>query len=277
MNKFLVRGNKVVNNKFFMGVLLLAFATSSFGESENISNTKYSSISNALKKVVDENYKDYSKDYIGAYYKDIKYLSSTKKPNIILLTNPDKKEIDNVLNDLGNDRKVIIGNTSFVYVSLSNETLQKLVILKKATDAIVIRYLTDSTISYRSDTKTSQIINLANSESFYNYEIAYFAEDKTHVPNEIGLKFSQLTQNDKNKYQTNSGVIIFSVLNNSKAFDADILIGDVITYINDKKIRNATDFTILKDEALKYKNTIDLRVKREVNGEIKELTIPIKF
>ena len=81
MNKFLVRGNKVVNNKFFMGVLLLAFATSSFGESENISNTKYSSISNALKKVVDENYKDYSKDYIGAYYKERHLQNSTNSLN----------------------------------------------------------------------------------------------------------------------------------------------------------------------------------------------------
>ena len=58
-----------------------------------------------------------------------------------------------------------------------------------------------------------------------------------------GIYYEYLTTAEKTQYQTNRGLIVRSVVNNSPAFDADMIPGDIILEIDNFEMINLEDAT----------------------------------
>lgn len=69
----------------------------------------------------------------------------------------------------------------------------------------------------------------------YNYGAAYFIKRKFY----FGAIYRDLNNDERNTIQTNSGVYVTIVVNDTPAFYSDILAGDIIVKIDDKPIHGA--------------------------------------
>lgn len=91
----------------------------------------------------------------------------------------------------------------------------------------------------------------------YNYGAVYFVK-RSYI---FGVNWRELTSDERKKLQSNSGVFITSVVNDTPAFRNDILAGDIIVKIDGQTIYGAqaasgalknkrgqeVDFTILRN------------------------------
>jgi hypothetical protein len=72
-----------------------------------------------------------------------------------------------------------------------------------------------------------------------DYGAAYFI--KTHSI--FGTRFRDLNDSERQSMQTNKGVVIIGIINDSPAFNADILMGDIITGINGHAVTDVAEFS----------------------------------
>lgn len=64
----------------------------------------------------------------------------------------------------------------------------------------------------------------------------------------FGVICGELNDAERQKIQSNKGVVVRVVIDNTPAFNADILVGDIITAINGKAVTNAKDIKIFIHE-----------------------------
>lgn len=98
------------------------------------------------------------------------------------------------------------------------------------------------------------------SYSTYSYSVQrydYSAYLFVPIPREYrkqyapGFSVSNLSQKDRERYQRNTGCLVNIVYKNSIAYYANILHGDVITQINDKRIYSVDDFFAVRSKSRK--------------------------
>lgn len=87
-----------------------------------------------------------------------------------------------------------------------------------------------------------------------------------------GITVRDLTQKDRETYKQNTGALIDSVIENSPAFYANLVHGDIVTNINGQIIRNAADFTEFQKKAF---NGDKWNITIERNGN--EKTVSLKY
>lgn len=77
----------------------------------------------------------------------------------------------------------------------------------------------------------------------------------------FGALFRELNDSERQSLQTNKGVVVTLVVNDTPAFNADILVGDIITELNGKAVTAAD----MKEEALEANagQTVTLSVLRD--------------
>jgi hypothetical protein len=78
-----------------------------------------------------------------------------------------------------------------------------------------------------------------------NYGAVYFVKQRTR----LGVNLRDLTNDERRELQTNKGVVIRLIVDGSPAFDADLLVGDVITTIDDQPVTTVSNFKALTAKA----------------------------
>ena len=99
-----------------------------------------------------------------------------------------------------------------------------------------------------------------------NYGAGYFIKQKTI----IGVQFRDLNDSERKKLQTNKGVVISLVVDESPAFKADLLPGDILNSIDGIQILNSNQFSKLISERKGNEITVQLlRDGRNINAPVK--------
>jgi S1-C subfamily serine protease len=77
----------------------------------------------------------------------------------------------------------------------------------------------------------------------HQYSAAFFAKMKTN----IGLNFRPLNEEERQALQTNQAVVVAVVVDDSRAFYADFLEGDVVVAVDGVKVAGMTGFRSLME------------------------------
>lgn len=112
---------------------------------------------------------------------------------------------------------------------------------------------------------------------YYYYVLFYVKNGLLNQPNTLGLNMVNIPLEKTKLYQRNTGAYVVSVIQNSRAYTSNIIIEDVITAINDKKVLKVEDFNPIKEAELKKSKTLNLTIIRLINNEPKEIQIPVSF
>lgn len=143
---------------------------------------------------------------------------------------------------------------------------------KVGSSLVLVKETTDSTIYYRKgdDPKNFDII--------YDYVITFYGKyDFSKKLNMLGINIQTIPIEARSLFQRNTGVYVANVIINSKAFNANVLRGDVIVSINGIELLRPEDLDTLKNEQLAKTKTLTLKILRIVKGDLKEIEIPISF
>ena len=96
-------------------------------------------------------------------------------------------------------------------------------------------------VNAQTTTNSNQWVPMTVSKSMYKQTSAFFV--KTNHPFKLGLYYRDLNNEERKKFETNLGVIITTVIENSPAFYNNILPGDMIISINDTTVNGFNDFS----------------------------------
>lgn len=121
-----------------------------------------------------------------------------------------------------------------------------------------------------STTYGTKSIPITTSKKQYDQAAVYFV--KSNQKSRIGLIFDDLTPIKRSELQRNTGVIISVVLDDSPAFNSNILVGDVLTKINESNVNNVKGAIKLMGNLMdekSYKMTF-LR-----NGKVKNILVQL--
>ena len=120
-----------------------------------------------------------------------------------------------------------------------------------------------SSIAYFSGTSTAygtSVVPFVVNNRRYDQVAVYFAQ--SNVKPKVGIFFNDLTDKERKEYGQNTGVVIQTVIENSPAFLANIVNGDLILkfdnrdvvnsnnlikLIGDKKLGEKISFTLLRN------------------------------
>jgi type II secretory pathway component PulC len=121
-----------------------------------------------------------------------------------------------------------------------------------------------------STTYGTQVVPYATSVRRYNQEAVYYVKvDISKYP--LGtIKNEEITREERIKIGTN-GIKVKYILNNSPAYNSDLLRGDIIVKIDGEEIKNITQFTELTKKYINYKGKSILTVHRD--GNFKEIGV----
>lgn len=97
----------------------------------------------------------------------------------------------------------------------------------------------------------------------YDYFATYWVKSK---PASFGVHVRNLTNEQKQDIRSNKGISVIAVIQNSPAFNADILVGDIITRVGTYATDNVDSFStaVKKQEGEKVTVTL-LRNNRKIN------------
>lgn len=103
----------------------------------------------------------------------------------------------------------------------------------------------------------------------YNYLATYWVKIKPPI---FGVRFRDLNTSERQALETNKGIVITTVINNSPAFLSDILEGDILKQIGSTEIINSTSF---QKAVQQYKGeTIPIEFLR--NGQTKKASVTLR-
>lgn len=197
---------------------------------------------------------------------DLQYLKNGEDIKIIETSDNNETNAELVENSYK-----FIGASVFKDWNLSTEMLKTQARKVRATVVVFSKH-SNSTVSY---TKQDDPNNL---DFIYNYRVDFYVKDNSFkAPNMLGLSVGAIPLNQRNVYQRNTGTYIRTVVKGSKAYQADILSGDVIIEVNGVKILEAEDFNKIKEAELSKTKILNLKIIRLVKNEPKEIVIPVNF
>lgn len=136
---------------------------------------------------------------------------------------------------------VIITNNSFL--GISSTTVPLLLPTTSSTyhTGSVSGYSHDSAFvgnySGSTTTNSNQWVPMTVSTQIYQQTTAFFV--KSNQQFKFGVYYRDLTTDEKRVFSRNSGVVVTTVIENSPAYMKNVLVGDVITAINDIEITNS--------------------------------------
>ena len=213
---------------------------------------------------------------VSKFYKPIDRQPESKKHFEYLKPNENVKIIDhkdtNVdLDDLEESGYVLLGSSRFMDRKLfKNDVIEQ---AKKIGATLVIFYKeTDVSIPYSREDDPN------NFDIIYNYIVLFYVKDLFYKqPDMFGIRMGNIPINERPLYQRNTGVYVHQLTQDSKAYNANILVGDVIVSINNRTTLSPEEFNKVKPEELKKTKTLNLKILRIVKGDLKEIEIPISF
>jgi len=134
-------------------------------------------------------------------------------------------------------------------------------------------YLGNTYGQYSGETKTygKTVVPINKKQSRYDQAAVYFAKSNQKMKFGFGLK--ELPANLKNDLERNSGLLVDIVYENTPAFMANVLVGDVIISIDGKAIYNHQTANMIFKEYVTGQGEIELKVIR--GNKIKLLKLNI--
>lgn len=213
---------------------------------------------------------------VSKFYKPIDRQPESKKHFEYLKPNENVKIIDhkdtNVdLDDLEESGYVLLGSSRFMDRKLlKNDVIEQ---AKKIGATLVIwSKATDVTIPYSREDDPN------NFDIIYNYIVHFYVKDLFYKqPDMLGIRMANIPISERPLYQRNTGVYVDQLTHDSKAYNANILVGDVIISINNRTTLSLEELHKVKQEELKKTKTLNLKILRIVKGDLKEIEIPISF
>lgn len=213
---------------------------------------------------------------VAKYYKatfehkpdDLKYIEYLKPDEDVKIVELNPYESGNEA--LLEQDFIIIGVSEFSDWNLSkNNIIQQA--RKVGAKIVIVNKHSSSTVSY---TRQDDPNNL---DFIYDYEVTFFAKLKANSADRIGLRIDLIPIDYRSIYQRNTGVYVQGIIRDSKAYNANILAGDVIVSINGIGVFGIKDFNKVKNAELEKTKTLNLKILRIVKGDLKEIEIPISF
>ena len=185
------------------------------------------------------------------------FLKKNEKPKIYTVSN-----IDQTLREYEAKHYVIIGYSNFIATFESTNNLLQTAKQKKAT--LVIR-------GYKH--KYSSVYGGKYYTSSYQmyHQFAYFLI-KVKKKFDLGFQYADLTEKDRMQYKSNTGSIITLVYQDTPAFNANLVRGDIIISCGKQKVQNSADlFKAIINH--KGKKGVVLKILR--NGKVKKIKITL--
>ena len=117
-----------------------------------------------------------------------------------------------------------------------------------------------------------------NLDYIYHYKAVFLSKyNYNKLGESSGLEISEIPLDKRTLYQRNTGMYIKTIFQDGRAYNANMLVGDVIIKINNIDIKSDNDFYIAKESELKKGNTLEYTLLRLVNNELREIKIPITY
>lgn len=104
-------------------------------------------------------------------------------------------------------------------------------------------YAPSATYSGTSTTYGTSVVPFVVNNRRYDQIAVYFAQSK--IKPKVGIYFNDLSDKERKEFGQNTGVIVQTVIENSPAFLANIINGDLITKIDGNEVVNTS--TLLKE------------------------------
>lgn len=197
------------------------------------------------------------------------YLKPNEQPEIQTTFNWDEFQL--ARESLISKGYVSIGNSRFSDYKISEKLALNQAKKVKATYVLTITELANDELPYTSGADLNKL-NWA-----YRYTAVYAVKDNKISNYKSGVSIRNLNSEEKKTFQRNTGCLVEIVYENSRAYIANILKDDVITHINQIPVIKDKEFVSIVDEELKKSKNLNFSILRLVNGQPKELTIPIKY
>lgn len=164
-----------------------------------------------------------------------------------------------------------IGNSIFSDYKISEKLALAQAKKIKATQVLTLTEVTNDSLPYTNGEDLNKL-NWA-----YKYIAVYAVKDNIVSNYKLGIQVRDLNSKEKKTFQRNTGNLVAVVYENTRAYMANILKDDVITHINQVPVRRYEEFVHIRDDELKKTNIINFSILRLVNGQVKEITIPVNF
>ena len=243
-------------------------------------NDKIITIHAAAAPYLDDSYiastKTVSTTNVSKYYNSVDWLGDAKK-SLKYLKPGEQVQVLEVSPGLESYKSysaqgyAAIGQSIFRDWDVSKDSLINQAKKVGATFVTFSKY-TESIVPY---TKSDDPNNLG---FIYNYEVLFYVKDESFKnPNTFGIKINSIPLEKRRTYQRNTGVYVLNVVEGSRAYNANVLLEDVIIAINGNPISTLNDFFEIKEKELKKTKVLNLKILRLVNNELKELNIPVNF
>ncbi|MCL6236306.1 PDZ domain-containing protein [Acinetobacter sp. ANC 5579] len=197
---------------------------------------------------------------------NFKYLKLGEEVNI-----QETRNVPETTSLLAENSFQILGSSNFKDRNLSHSNLSSQAKKIGATH-VVFTKINSSINSYTTQDDPN------NLDFIYDYSVGFFVKnDISKSPDLLGVTISSIPLDKRGLYQRNTGVYIAMLVKQSRAYYANVLIGDVIVSINGKETLDPENFIKVKDLELTKNKIITLEILRSVNNELKNFKIPIEF
>lgn len=238
----------------------------------------YNEQPNAKQAYVKQTNNTTKRDNISKYYTPTEYDDTIKKEFIY---NKNTKEISYLESNIDNwetDFKdfqskgfYLLGTSLF-----SDRKIDKSKFLSQAhmlgASAVVVYSKGASAVQYSKYDDPNDLDNI------YSYRADFYIKSNyKNNKDTIGLSLSSIPLDKRANLQRNTGAYVYNVIEGTRAYRANILIGDAIIAINDTEIIDINEFNNIKSRELKRNKVLNLTIVRNVNKEIKTVVIPISF
>lgn len=233
-----------------------------------LSNGKYTNSSRSDGVLVRNNVEKFYKpaDLGLVDRSNFKYLKLGEEVNI-----QETRNVPETTSLLAENSFQILGSSNFKDRNLSHSNLSSQAKKIGATH-VVFTKINSSINSYTTQDDPN------NLDFIYDYSVGFFVKnDISKSPDLLGVTISSIPLDKRGLYQRNTGVYIAMLVKQSRAYYANVLIGDVIVSINGKETLDPENFIKVKDLELTKNKIITLEILRLVNNELKNFKIPIEF
>lgn len=239
---------------------------------------RYNEQSSVKKGYVKQTNNTTKRNNISKYYTPIEYDDITKKYFIYnknikeisyLESNINKSEAD--FKDFQSKGFGLLGTSIFI-----DRKIDKSEFLSQAhklgASAVVVYSKGISEVQYSGYDDPNDL------DHIYSY-IADFYVKSNHKNDKdtIGISFSSIPLDKRASLQRNTGAYVYNVIEGTRAYRANVIIGDAIIAVNDTEIIDANEFNDIKNRELKRNKVLNLTIVRNVNNELKTIVIPINF
>lgn len=245
--------------KIYIGVLLALSAVNGYGAVDYSAGYSQGAVSNVSK-----------------YYKPLEVHSENKQHLEYRKGSENVEVIHSINNEVDHNYVLSEGYIPIGYSEFKDRLLPDSVFVEQAqkvgSQKVLVYKQGVTTVSYSSDD------DLNNLDYGYHYSIIFYVKNGIfNKADALGVFIGSIPLEKTKLYQRNTGAYVNSVIRNSRAYNSNIVVEDVVTAINGIELIMPEDLIKVVDRQLEKVKTLNFTIIRIVNNEPKEIQIPVSF